>query len=62
MILRGRRFAKTLTCPIDLIGLKSPQTVASDSLGAAAGAQQPQCTDRYLRIASTAGRGQRGAQ
>src|SRR6056297_2841555 len=44
-----------------LRALKSPQTVASDSLGAAAGAQQPQCTDRYLRIASTAGRALRGA-
>jgi len=40
---------------------KSSRNVVSDSLAVAAGAQEPQCTSKYLRISSTAGRRQRVA-
>jgi hypothetical protein len=35
---------------------KSPQSVARTPLPVAAGAQEPQCTNKYMRIPSTAGR------
>jgi len=41
---------------------KSSETVASERLPVAAGAQDPQCTNVYLRNPSTAGRRQTLAQ